>query len=75
MARRLTGTWEEIKAYEGDLAGRRVAVTVEDAGDDDRDIEARVAAAEVWVSKPRPSLPPLLDDSRAAIYGKEPEGG
>ena len=76
MAHIITGTWEEIKAHEAELAGHRLTVTVEDETSiDDKDIQARLAALEAWFSLPRPQRPPLVDDSRAGIYGEEPDRG
>ena len=71
----LTGTWEEIKTHEAELAGHRVVVTVEDTDDEAPEIQARLAALEAWVSLPRPSHAVVLDDSRAAIYGEDPDRG
>lgn len=71
----LTGTWEEIKTHEAELAGHRVVVTVEDGDDGATEIQARLAALEAWISLPRPSQTVVLDYSRAAIYGEDPDRG
>jgi len=71
----LTGTWEEIKTHEAELTGRRVVLTVEDPEEKSSEIQARLAAFEAWVSLPRPNTAVVLDDSRAAIYGEDPDRG
>lgn len=73
MAHVLTGTWEEIKTHDAELAGRQMKVIVD--GDEPKrtqeEMTRRLEAFDAWIAAPRPKGIVLLDDSRASIYAEE----
>ena len=81
----IEGTWEEVQHHAEALKlnGRQVKLIVTDTPNPAAVLEQpatqipqdRLAAFEAWVSMPRPTVKPLLDDSRAVIYGDEEDRG
>jgi len=77
MAHILTGTWEQIKAHDAELAGRQLRVIVEDGEQkaDSDDTSVSLAAFDAWVAAPRPRSHHVFDDSRSSIYGEDMDRG
>ena len=64
------GTWEEISRQATRFNGHRLRVAILPDGESVKP-EVRLKALNQWLTMPRPAVMPLLDDSRAAIYGED----
>jgi hypothetical protein len=70
----IEGSWEEISRQADKFSGHRLRVVIlPDA--DQASTQERLKALTEWFTLPRPSVPPLLDDSRAAIYAEDEDRG
>jgi hypothetical protein len=68
------GTWEEIASHATEFNGRRLRVTIlPDTAP--ASVSERLQALDSWLNLPRPAVRPLVDDSRAAIYGEDEDRG
>ena len=68
------GTWDEISAQASRFQGRRLRVLILPDADATATAE-RLRTLNEWLAMPRRPLMPVLDDSRAAIYGEDPDRG
>ena len=70
----IEGTWEEISKQAPKFDGHRLRVVILPDAEQASSSE-RLQALNEWLTMPRPAAAPLLDDSRAAIYGEDEDRG
>jgi hypothetical protein len=66
----IEGTWEEISEQAPKFHGHRLRVIILPDGSEEETSERHRALTE-WLKMTRPLVSPLVDDSRAAIYGED----
>jgi hypothetical protein len=68
------GTWEEVLRYADKFNGHRLRVLIL-PDSNQASANERLAALNAWLTLPRPTVTPLLDDSRAVIYAQDQDRG